>query len=71
MVVSGSQDGLLIVVGVHGTPSSDAAIDWAAREARLRCAAVHLVLARDPGSHQQAPYARPAGPAPAGNPPWC
>ncbi len=25
-----------IVAGVHGTPASDAALDWAAREARLR-----------------------------------
>jgi len=62
MVVSGPRDGLLIVVGVHGTAASDAAIDWAAREARLRHAAVHLVLARDPASRRRAPYALPAAP---------
>ncbi len=60
MVMSGPRDELLIVVGVHGTAASDAAVDWAAREARLRCASVHLVLARDPASLHQAPYARPA-----------
>ena len=78
MVVPGPRDGLLIVIGVHGTPSSDAAIDWAAREARLRRAAVHLVLARDPGSCHRAPYARPSEhhdrlppqmPQPGGKPP--
>jgi nucleotide-binding universal stress UspA family protein len=51
-----------IVVGVHGTPASDAAVDWAVREARLRRAAVHLVLARDPALSCRAPYARPAAP---------
>jgi len=45
MVISGPRDGLLIVVGVHGTAASDAAVDWAAREARRRRASVHLVLA--------------------------
>ena len=48
-----------IVVGVHGTAASDAALDWAAREARLRGARLHVVLARDPGAFQRAPYARP------------
>jgi len=37
-----------IVAGVHGTPASDAALDWAVREARLRHAQLQLVLARDP-----------------------
>jgi len=63
MVTSGPRDGPLVVVGVHGTAASTAAVDWAAREARRRRAAVHLVLARDPASLHQAPYARPAGPA--------
>jgi nucleotide-binding universal stress UspA family protein len=52
----------LIVVGVHGTTASDAAMDWAVREARLRHAAVHLVLARDPARSRRAPYAPPAAP---------
>jgi nucleotide-binding universal stress UspA family protein len=63
MVMSGPRGGLLIVVGVHGTTASDAAVDWAAREARRRRAAVHLVLARDPASLHRAPYAGPADPA--------
>jgi nucleotide-binding universal stress UspA family protein len=49
-----------IVAGVHGTPASDAALDWAAREARLRRARLHLVLVRDPAVTQRAPYAHPA-----------
>jgi nucleotide-binding universal stress UspA family protein len=65
--MSSPNDGLLIVVGVHGTRSSDAAVDWAAREARLRHAALHLVLVRDPAVHRRAPYARPADPG-AGEP---
>jgi len=63
MVMSDPRDGLLIVVGVHGTAASGAAVDWAAREARRRGGAVHLVLARDPALLHQAPYARPADPA--------
>jgi nucleotide-binding universal stress UspA family protein len=51
-----------IVAGVHGTPASDAALDWAAREARLRRAHLHLVLARDPAVSRRAPYAHPAAP---------
>lgn len=51
-----------IVAGVHGTPASDAALDWAAREARLRRAKLHLVLARDPAVTRRAPYAHPAAP---------
>ena len=53
-----------IVAGVHGTPASDAALDWAAREARLRHAQLHLVLARDPTVSRRAPYAHPAAPGP-------
>ena len=53
-----------IVAGVHGTAASEAALDWAAREARLRRAQLHLVLARDPGASSRAPYAHPAAPAP-------
>lgn len=46
-----------LVVGVHGTAASDAALDWAMQEARLRGTRLHLVLARDPGAFQRAPYA--------------
>ena len=53
-----------IVAGVHGTAASEAALDWAAREARLRRAQLHLVLVRDPGVSSRAPYAHPATPAP-------
>ena len=53
-----------IVAGVHGTAASEAALDWAAREARLRRAQLHLVLARDPAVSSRAPYAHPA-PAPS------
>jgi len=49
-----------IVAGVHCTAASDAAVDWAAREARLRRARLHLVLARDPAVSRRAPYAHPA-----------
>jgi nucleotide-binding universal stress UspA family protein len=52
-----------IVAGVHGTAASDAALDWAAREARLRRARLHLVLALDPAVSRRAPYAQPADPA--------
>lgn len=60
MTAAGPRGGLLIVVGVHGTEASDAAVDWAAREAVLLGASVHLVLAREPRTHYRAPYARPA-----------
>ncbi len=53
-----------IVAGAHGTPASDAALDWAVREARLRRAQLHLVLARDPTVSRRAPYAHPAAPGP-------
>jgi nucleotide-binding universal stress UspA family protein len=34
-----------IVVGTHGSPGSDAAVDWAAAEARLRDAELRVVVA--------------------------
>ncbi len=52
-----------IVAGVHGTAASDAALDWATREAALRCARLHLVLARDTAACHRAPYAHPGDPA--------
>jgi nucleotide-binding universal stress UspA family protein len=60
MMLTGLQAGPLIVVGVDGTASSDAVVDWAVREARLRNSAVHLVMAWGPDSGRLAPYARPA-----------
>lgn len=53
----------LIVVGVHGTAASAAAAEWGVREARLRGARVHLVLARDPAATHRAGYARRAAAA--------
>ena len=52
-----------IVAGVHGTAASDAALDWAVREARLRHARLHLVLVRDTAAVRWAPYAHPGTPA--------
>lgn len=46
--------GLGIVVGVDGSPASKAAVEWAARDARLRSLAltlVHVVPARTPRCH--------------------
>jgi nucleotide-binding universal stress UspA family protein len=48
-----------IVAGVHNTAASDAALDWATREARLRRARLHLILARDTDTACCAPYAHP------------
>jgi nucleotide-binding universal stress UspA family protein len=62
VTAGGSQGVLPIVVGVHGTAASDAAVDWAVTEARLRRATVRLVLARNPAASRRAPYARPAAP---------
>lgn len=56
-----------IVVGVHGTAASDAAVDWAVREARLRRAPVRLVLVRDPAASRRASYAYPAAAAGTGD----
>jgi len=58
MAAGGGREAAKIVVGVHGTAASDAALDWAAREARLHGTRLHLVHARDPGAFQRAPYAR-------------
>lgn len=46
-----------IVVGVDGSAASAAAVRWAAREARLRGATVHLVCAYHYDSRMRAPYA--------------
>ena len=54
----------LIVVGVSGSPASGAALSWAAEEARLRGARLHVVRAWDPARHA-APYAA-VGAAPTG-----
>ncbi len=45
-----------IVVGVSGSPASRAALSWAAEEARLRGATLHVIWACDTGQHA-APYA--------------
>jgi len=45
-----------IVVGVSGSRASGAALSWAAEEARLRKASLHVVWAWDPARHA-APYA--------------
>jgi nucleotide-binding universal stress UspA family protein len=63
VITDGREATPLIVVGVHQTAASDAALRWAVREARLRQARLHLVLARDPGARSRASYARPADPA--------
>jgi nucleotide-binding universal stress UspA family protein len=65
MLTAGTPRGRPIVVGVHGTAASDAAVDWAAGEARLRLSPLHLVLARDPASRCRAPYAPAPVPAAA------
>jgi nucleotide-binding universal stress UspA family protein len=46
----------VIVVGVSGSPASGAALSWAAEEARLRGARLHVVRVWDPARHA-APYA--------------
>jgi nucleotide-binding universal stress UspA family protein len=48
-----------IVVGVDGSAESVAALRWACREASLRAAEVHAVLALESGCHQVASYAVP------------
>ena len=54
----------VIVVGVSGSPASGAALSWAAEEARLRGAGLHVVRVWDPARHA-APYAA-VGAAPTG-----
>ena|SRR5215469_1993408 len=54
----------LIVVGVSASPASGAALSWAAAEARLRSARLHVVRVWDPTRHA-APYAA-VGAAPTG-----
>src|SRR5580700_8435487 len=49
-----------IVVGVDGSAESVAALRWACREASLRTAEVHAVLALESACHQVASYAVPA-----------
>jgi nucleotide-binding universal stress UspA family protein len=46
-----------VVVGVNGSMASIAALRWAAREAGLRQARLHVVCALDPGRVRAAPYA--------------
>ena len=48
-----------IVVGVDGSTESVAALRWACREANLRAAEVHAVLALESACHQVASYAVP------------
>ena len=50
-----------IVVGVDGTAMSAGAVWWAAREARLRWANVHLIFAYDHDRVRLAPYAGRSG----------
>jgi nucleotide-binding universal stress UspA family protein len=54
-----------IVVGVDGSAESVAALRWACREASLRGAEVHAVLAMESACHQVASYAVPT-PRPSG-----
>ena len=56
-----------IVVGVDGSPESVAALRWACREASLRAADVHAVLALESACHQVASYAVPAPRPPSGS----
>jgi len=51
--------GRQIIVGVDGSAAADAAVCWAAREARLRRAVVSLVCANHNDSRLRAPYASP------------
>jgi nucleotide-binding universal stress UspA family protein len=46
-----------VVVGVDGSMASRAALRWAAREAGLRQARLHVVCAQDPDRERAAPYA--------------
>lgn len=50
-----------IVVGVHGSPSSRAALRWAGREAALRGTGLLVVRAWEDQAKRLAPYASAAG----------
>jgi nucleotide-binding universal stress UspA family protein len=52
-----SEFGQRIVVGVHGSPASLAALRWAAREAGLRDTKVQVVRAWELDTKRVAPYA--------------
>jgi nucleotide-binding universal stress UspA family protein len=56
-----------IVVGVDGSAESVAALRWACREASLRDAEVHAVLALESACHQVASYAVPLPRQPGGS----
>jgi nucleotide-binding universal stress UspA family protein len=56
-----------IVVGVDGSAESVAALRWACREASLRTAEVHAVLALESACHQLASYAVPSPRHPSGS----
>ena len=56
-----------IVVGVDGSAESVAALRWACREASLRAAEVHAVLALEAACHQAASYAVPTPPRTGGS----
>jgi nucleotide-binding universal stress UspA family protein len=61
-----------VVVGVDGTRASLAALAFAAEEATLRGAGLHVVTAHEPAPPRRAPYARPGrtpvAPADSGEP---
>jgi nucleotide-binding universal stress UspA family protein len=56
-----------IVVGVDGSAESVGALGWACKEARLRAAEVHAVLALEAACHQVASYAASAPRQPGGS----
>jgi nucleotide-binding universal stress UspA family protein len=56
-----------VVAGVDGSAESVAALLWACREAKLRNADVHAVLAVEAACHRQANYAAPRQPESQGS----